>query len=199
MGYCRFIHGYLEQNPVDRLLFFSRDGFLLRKLYCFLYPEERHKTAYARWSRTAALKITAGYYKSEYFHRFLVCKAHGDFSISQILDGMDLLPLLFPLCEDLSLTPDEKLTHKNLLKVKGYLLNRWDTVLFQYADQVEAAGRYYAHLLQGCRRAAAVDLGWAGSGAVMLDMAVNRIWGLNCPVTGLLGGSLPRLVGRGFF
>lgn len=44
-----------------------------------------------------------------------------------------------------------------------------------------------------------MDLGWAGSGAVMLDMAVNRIWGLNCPVTGLLGGSLSQACWGGDF
>lgn len=38
--------------------------------------------------------------------------------------------------------------------------------------------------------AAAVDIGWAGSGAVMLDYAVNRQWGLDCPVAGLLAGTL---------
>ncbi len=36
---------------------------------------------------------------------------------------------------------------------------------------------------------AAVDVGWAGSGAVILDYLVNRVWGLGCEVVGILGGT----------
>ena len=43
------------------------------------------------------------------------------------------------------------------------------------------AGAYYRALLAGCQKALAVDIGWAGSGAVMLDWAVNRLWGPGVP------------------
>ena len=37
-----------------------------------------------------------------------------------------------------------------------------------------------------------MDIGWAGSGAVMLDWAVNRLWGLECPVFGAVAGANSR-------
>ena len=55
--------------------------------------------------------------------------------------------------------------------------------------QREAAGAYYKKLLKGCKRAAAVDIGWAGTGAVSLSFAAQKLWGLPCRISGLLAGT----------
>lgn len=190
VGYCRFIHAYAEAQGVDRLLFLSRDGAALLRAYRLLYPEEGERAVYAYWSRLAAVKVTAGAFKAEYIRRFLDHKAGGGFSLRRVLAGMELEDWLPDLCRSIGAHPADPLTHKNLESVKSYVQSRWPEVLERYAPQVEAAGRYYAGLLRNCRRAAAVDIGWAGSGAVMLDHAVNRQWGLDCPVAGLLAGTL---------
>lgn len=98
-----------------------------------------------------------------------------------------------PLCRALGVDPEEELTNKNVENVKSYVHGRWDEVLTHYAPQENAGGVYYRELLGDSRRAAAVDIGWAGSGAVMLDAAVNRLWNLACPVTGILAGTLSGL------
>lgn len=189
-GYCRFIHAYAEAHNLDRVLFLSRDGAALLRAYRLLYPEEGERAVYAYWSRLAAVKVTAGGYKAAYFRQFLDHKAGGGFSLRRVLAGMELEDWLPDLCRTVGAHPADPLTHKNLESVKSYVQRRWPDVLERYAPQAEAAGRYYAGLLRGCRRAAAVDIGWAGSGAVMLDYAVNRQWGLDCPVAGLLAGTL---------
>lgn len=85
-----------------------------------------------------------------------------------------------------------ELTHKNAPLVKSYLVERWDQVLACYEGCRQAGGAYYRALLAGCQKALAVDIGWAGSGAVMLDWAVNRLWGLGCPVFGAVAGANSR-------
>lgn len=189
-GYCRFIHTYAQAHHLDKLLFLSRDGAVLLQAYRLMYPQETERTVYAHWSRLAALKITARFFKTEYFRRFLTHKANQGFTLRQIFDSMEL-PRLLPLfCRDLGADPSDELTNKNVGNVKSYIQDRWDEVLEHYAPQVKAGGVYYRRLLGNSRRAAAVDIGWAGSGAVMLDAAVNRLWGLSCPVTGILAGTL---------
>ncbi|HIW73097.1 MAG TPA: hypothetical protein H9684_02125 [Firmicutes bacterium] len=188
-GYCRFIHDYAASRGVDRLLFLSRDGALLREVYCRLYPDEAARTAYAYWSRLAAVKLTAGYYRQEYFRRFLFHKAGQGFSLRRVLEGMELPSLLGPLCRAAGLRAEDELTNKNAGKVKSYLLDAWDEVLEAYRPQREAGAAYYRRVLAGSRSAAAVDIGWAGSGAVMLDCAVNRLWGIGCPLTGVVAGT----------
>lgn len=190
VGYCRFIHDYAEAHHLDRLLFLSRDGAVLLQAYRRLYPEESDRAVYAYWSRLAALKVTARHFKAEYFRRFLFHKADQGFTLERILEGMELPHWTAALCRNIGAKPDEPLTYKNVGNVKSYLCSRWDEVLARYAPQAEAAGIYYRGLLRNSRRAAAVDIGWAGSGAVMLDDAVNRLWNLDCPITGILAGTL---------
>ena len=193
VGYCRFIHTYADTHHLDKLLFLSRDGAVLLRAYRLMYPRESGRAVYAHWSRLAALKITARFFKEDYFRRFLDHKTNQGFSLRQILNSMELSDFMPPLCRKLGISADEELTNKNVENVKSYVHGRWDEVLAHYAPQEKAGGIYYRGLLGDSRRAAAVDIGWAGSGAVMLDAAVNRLWDLACPVTGILAGTLSGL------
>lgn len=192
VGYCRFVERLRREIGADRLLFLSRDGAVLLRVYQRLYPAEGERAVYARWSRLAAAKITADRFRGEYFRRFLTHKAGQGFSLGQVLESMELAPLLPGLCGALGAGPGTELTHKNAPLVKSYLIERWDQVLARYEGCRQAGGAYYRALLAGCRKALAVDIGWAGSGAVMLDWAVKRLWGLQCPVFGAVAGANSR-------
>lgn len=192
VGYCRFVERLRREIGADRLLFLSRDGAVLLRVYQRLYPAEGERAVYARWSRLAAAKITADRFRGEYFRRFLTHKAGQGFSLGQVLESMELAPLLPGLCGALGVGPGTELTHKNAPLIKSYLVERWDQVLACYEGCRQAGGAYYRTLLAGCQKALAVDIGWAGSGAVMLDWAVNRLWELGCPVLGAVAGANSR-------
>ena len=189
-GYCRFIHDYAEKNGIEKILFFSRDGYVLQKAYLTMYPEEKTRTAYAYWSRRAAVKISAGYYRREYFQRFLFHKADQRYTIRQVLEAMELEDMLPELCAAIKIDPQTHLTYKNAEKIKEYLIDTWKKVLEHYREQSAAAKAYYQDLLQGCKRVAAVDIGWAGRGAIMLREALRREWGIQCQVTGIVAGTV---------
>lgn len=188
LGYCRFIREYAQRKGVDRLLFLSRDGAVLRKLYQRLYPEDP-RPVYAYWSRRAAMKVCAGLFPEDFFRRFLSHKIDGRRTLGEALHSMELEALLPGLCRSLKLGPAAPLTHKTARAVQDYLTEAWDQVLAVYAPQREAAGAYYKKLLKGCKRAAAVDIGWAGTGAVSLSFAAQKLWGLPCRISGLLAGT----------
>lgn len=188
VGYCRFIQSCRKKHGIEKLLFLSRDGYLLQRVYRLLFPEEEQSTVYAYWSRQAAVKYAAPFCRTEYFRRFLTHKENQGFSIRQILDSMDLEFLLDSLCQACGLSPQEELTNKNRSKVKNYLTETWEQILTSYRKQSEAGRQYYAGLLKGIKRAAAVDIGWEGSGPLLLNLAVNRVWDLHCPITGILAG-----------
>ena len=188
-GYCRFIHEQAEAKGADRILFLARDGDILLKAYLLLYPEERERCRYALWSRLAAAKMAAGYYKYDYFRRFLYHKVNQGYSMGQILVSMELEVLVEALCQECGLTEDTRLTGRNADRVKQFLLRRWEQVLERYEEQLEAGRQYYGELLIGCRKAVAVDIGWAGSGAMALDHIVNQIWKMDCEITGIIAGT----------
>ena len=199
LGYCQFIHEYVRTHDIDKILFLSRDGDILHQVYTMLYPEDsgEGKTEYVYWSRLAAVKMAAGYYKYDYFRRFLYHKVNQGYTLASVFETMELEDILWGCISYLNwkekgkhkYTRDSWLTDRNVDGIKEFLLENWEDVLSHYAEQLEAGKVYYGEVLKGLNRVAAVDVGWAGSGAVALDYIVNHVWKLDCEVVGLLAGT----------
>lgn len=189
LGYCRFIHRQVEQKQLEKILFLARDGYILKKVYKLLYPQEADRLEYVYWSRLAATKMTSDYFKYDYFRRFLYHKVNQKYSIEEILDSMELSDMIESLCEELKIESKTELTDKNVEKVKRYLILHWNEVSQHYEEQRIAGKRYFEEILEGVEKAAAVDIGWAGSGAVTLDYLINQVWKLNCEITGIVAGT----------
>lgn len=205
VGYCNFIHEYCENHHVDKLLFLSRDGDILKQVYDMMYPGE--KTEYVYWSRKAATKLMANYDKHDYFRRFIYHKINQKYTIREVLHSMELDFLVEQLAdwkeiwrewerkqsreskEFVDLKADDTLTDKNGYLLRRFIEARWDQVLRTYESQQIAAGQYYRDILSGCHHAAAVDIGWAGSGAMALACLTEKAWEIPCRITGIIAGT----------
>lgn len=192
VGYCQFIHDYAEKNRLDKILFLARDGDILFQVYSCLYPEEKSRMAYVYWSRLAAVKMCARYDRHDYFRRFVDHKVNQGYRMEQIFKTMEVLELLQKLEEETPIRKEECLTNRNAGTLKEFLENHWNEILNTYCQQNLKGKAYYEKILKGCRKAVAVDVGWAGSGAMALNCLVNREWGLQCNITGLLIGTNAR-------
>lgn len=192
VGYCHFIHEYCRLHRVDRILFLSRDGDILNQVYRRMYPDEN--TEYVYWSRKAAVKLMASSDRYDFFRRFLDHKVNRKLSLEEIFLSMELEPLLDELpvrseeCGEL-LQSSDNLTSGNLADVKKFLTANWERVLACYQEEHRAAAAYYGRVLKGCRKAAAVDIGWAGSGAIALKTLTEKVWGIPCGITGIIAGT----------
>ena len=122
----------------------------------------------------------------------LLMKAKGNFFTFSVLifasmELTDMLPLL--LKERKELTAQSCLTDRNLEQVKAFFLAHWQETTEHYREQIVAGGEYFARILRGCERACAVDVGWAGSGAMALRCLIEKEWHIPCRLTGLLAGT----------
>ncbi|MCM1201385.1 MAG: hypothetical protein NC312_09150 [Bacteroides fragilis] len=187
VGYCSFIHEYYKRHGLDKLLFLSRDGDILKQVYDIFYPED--SAEYVYWSRKAAVKLMAGADKHDYFRRMIDHKMNQKYTISQILHSMELDDLAGQLAGCEEIRPEDELTDKNGHLLRKFLETKWDRIMEVYASQMTAAKKYYAQVLKGCGRAAAVDIGWAGSGAVSLAHLTEKVWRIPCQVTGIIAGT----------
>lgn len=187
LGYCTFIHEYYERHQLDKLLFLSRDGDILLQVYRRLYPED--DAEYVYWSRKAAVKLMASVDKHDYFRRFLYHKVNQGYTVAQILHTMELDDLLMSTASLGVLKPEDELTDKNVEILREWIEEKWEQVIAGYGSQMSAAEKYYANVLAGCVRAAAVDIGWAGSGALALSYLTEKVWKLPCQITGLIAGT----------
>ena len=187
VGYCSFIHEYYKQHGLDKLLFLSRDGDILKQVYDFFYPED--STEYVYWSRKAAVKLMADVDRHDYFRRLIYHKMNQKYTISQILHSMELDSLVGQLTDWKEIRPEDELTDKNGRLFRKFLETKWDQIKEIYASQMTAAEKYYAQVLRGCSQVAAVDIGWAGSGAMALSHLTEKVWRIPCQVTGIIAGT----------
>lgn len=210
-GYCQFIRRYAKENKVDKILFLSRDGDILKQAYDRLFPEEC--TEYVYWSRRAATKLLAVCDKYDYVRRFVYHKVNQGYTVRQVLVSMELLEEVHGtskltavqssknkqawdshvavLAEELEkvIGLEAQLTDKNASDLVSVLQQHWNKVLKIYEPQHQAAKQYYSEVLKGCRKACAVDIGWAGSGAMALRKLVREYWEIPCEITGLIAGT----------
>lgn len=206
VGYCHFIHVYYEQHHLDQLLFLARDGDILRRVYQKLYPDDQ--TVYVYWSRKAATKLMAGEDKHDFFRRFIYHKINQKVTVGEALRSMELEELLPELSDwrkiweaweektgagkkqkFIELQAGDELTEKNAYLLRRFIEAKWERVIAHYEEQQVAAEKYYREILQDCKNVAAVDIGWAGSGAIALSHLVNKVWGMDCRITGIIAGT----------
>ena len=213
LGYCNFIHEQYISKNIDKLLFLSRDGEILKKAYDYLYPDDN--TEYAYLSRKAATKLMAGEDKHDYFRRFIYHKINQKYKISDILKSMELeflteqlsdwrniwqawkderiatshKPIKNNKIKFTDLKEDDELTDKNANSLRRFIEAKWDQVMDAYAEQRTAGENYYKNILNGCSKVAAVDIGWAGSGAIALMRLSEKVWHIPCEIIGIIAGT----------
>lgn len=176
LGFCEFIHRMLLERQGDRLLFFSRDGYIVKKVYDMLYPAS--PTRYVYWSKDAAARLGAGLFRDNFVRRFITRKIGQ--GLYDVVDAIGIAGWDFPF------SLNGTMTRRGAAMLEEFLLSHWDELLETYAPAHQAAKRYFSEVLRDCRHAITVDCGWSGSGNVILEQLVNRVWGMDCAFTGLL-------------
>jgi Predicted hydrolase (HAD superfamily) len=193
LGYCQWIHEYARRHALDKILFLSRDGNVLSKAYHILYPQKSRNWEYVYWSRYVSTKLAAKFFKYDYFQRFLYQKINQNYTLQTIFETMELQDMLNAFLKSTSniekYTIHSILNHKLADNVKDYLLKNWECVLAHYSEELDAGCAYYQEVLKGCKKVAAVDVGWAGSGPISLNYVVNDLWKIDCDIIGLIAGT----------
>lgn len=184
VGFCHFIHEQAQRTCAEKVLFFARDGYIMKKIYDRLYPDDA--TEYVYWSRAAAAKLCAQLYPQDYFRRFLDQKTGRGIPLGEIFGAMGLDAMQLPFAKE------ELLTEQNLPAVKAELYKRLDEIGVLYAPMYAQADRYLRQIMGDCRSAVTVDCGWAGSGSIFFEAYLQRKMGLSVEIVGLLAGSNSR-------
>ena len=189
LGYCNFIHKYCVNNGIDTLLFLSRDGSILKEVYDKLFPGEN--TKYAYWSRKAALKQTADINRYDYYRRFIDHRIGDRITIGEALESMGLLENSKMKAE----LSESKIKLDGVLNVEAaeMLKQFLDTHIYwiegSYFKEKEACQKYYENLLCDSKKCVAIDIGWAGSGAIALRNLAKNSWELDCEIIGMVAGT----------
>ncbi len=181
LGFCEYIHKIAQEKNADKILFFSRDGYIVKQVYDRLFPEQ--VTEYVYWSRNAAAKLGADLFRDNFIKRFITQKINHNISLYDVMQSIGIADWEFPF------SLNEYLTMQNAGQAEDFIQQNWQRLISAYSDMDRAAQLYFGEILQGCRSVVTVDCGWAGSGNIILEQIVNRKWGMECSFTGILAGS----------
>lgn len=190
-GFCQFIHAYAEKERLDRLLFLARDGQILHRAYRTLYPSEAERCEYVLWSRLAAVRLGAGRFRHQFETYMIRNKADNGYTLEQVMDSMLLLDMMPGFLAEIGTDQGDLSLSRGLAdRLCCYLRKNWEQVLAHYSLEQEEAKRYYAQALEGAKSAAAIDVGWVGSGPLTLRWLIQEHWKLDCRVSCILAGTV---------
>lgn len=194
-GYCQFIHQYVHSKGIQRILFLSRDGEILHKAYLQMYPQDAALCRYVWWSRLAATKLSARQFKAHYMTCMVGHKIDGKYSIEDVMNTMQLGDMLeeFQSFTQNQFSRDDRLSQKAADCLRRFLDTHWDQVCAHYDNEVQAGGDYFARQIGSADTAVAVDVGWVGSGPLLLRHMIENVWSINCKVTGIVAGTCGQL------
>lgn len=190
-GFCQFIHDYAQKEPLDRLLFLARDGEILHKAYQLMYPQETSRCAYVLWSRQAAVRLGSKRFRSQFENYLLRYKVNCGYTLEQIMESMFLSDMLsdfldFTGLDQCNIPFSQALANQ----LWDYLQQHWDAVQCHYRQELDEGHKYYAEALNGAKRAAAIDVGWVGSGPLTLRWLIEDEWALDCQLSCILAGTV---------
>ncbi len=188
LGYCGFIHRYYKDYNIDKLLFLARDGDILKQVYEKLFPGDN--VSYLYWSRAVGTKLMIKENRYDYYKRYIFNKVNQSVTIEKVLESMGIKFLSeTDDWKKTGLNTSDKLTHRNSCRLKSFLNDRFDEIVKAYEPERKGAYKYIKSELDGCKKACAVDVGWAGSGAIALDTLCKNEWDIDCDITGIIAGT----------
>ncbi|MBM7567979.1 hypothetical protein [Paenibacillus sacheonensis] len=188
LGFCTWIHRYCKENEIDKILFLSRDGDILRKIYNLLYNDENAvNNEYVLWSRNPGKILTSNISRFDYFRQYIDYKVGNvqTFIMEDILGSMDI-GFLSSKLEAFGLKKEDTLNLENKESLKTMILENWNLVQSHYDNNRKAAKLYFEPILKGSKRAVAVDIGWQGTGVLDLKKTIENVLGFPCKVDGLM-------------
>lgn len=181
LGFCRFIRSRAKEFGTDKILFLARDGYIVKKVYDMLYPED--KTEYVYWSRAAASRLCADIFPQDYIRRFVKQKSGKGFSVTEILAAMGMPEM------KTSFAVSDKLDARNKGRLVSEIYANMPEITAHLKESQRGAVEYFGNIFKDCRKVVTVDCGWAGSGNIMLEAYARRTLGLDISLKGLLAGS----------
>lgn len=187
LGFVQWINQFTATHSIDKVLFLSRDGDIYSKMYNKL-PNHRD-WGYFYWSRLAGMKITAFENFYEFCQRIIWHKARGVYmiKIENLLSFLGIEWLTNNL-HNYNLSKDNILSKHTAQKIEDLFYDNKDKIISSFQDDIDATIQYVKQSVGNAKSIAIVDVGWAGTGPLILKNILKKYLKLECEVYCLLAG-----------
>lgn len=160
-GYVKFIQKICKDNKVDLILFLSRDGDFLRKVYNLLGGDIINK--YVLWSRKASLTTMPELFLNDIFNNIVTrrinqgYKYNSEFYIKKL--GLNL---------EFKKLKNKIITKDNIEEFREFFLDNSKKIIDNSILCKKGAREYFKNIIKSYQNIAIVDIGWKSSGAMSL-------------------------------
>ncbi|WP_029542171.1 HAD-IA family hydrolase [Selenomonas sp. AB3002] len=187
LGFVQWINNFVNDLDIDKILFLSRDGDVYSKMYDLLPCHKQWEYFY--WSRLAGMKITALENFYEFCQRMIWHKSRGlyNIKIEHLLEFFDIDELIYKL-KEYSLTRDTLLTTTTAPIVEKLFYDNKTFIIDAFRKDIVATFDAVRNAVGNSKQIAIVDVGWAGTGPLIIKKIINKYLNLECKVYALLAG-----------
>lgn len=188
-GYCQWINEYAKEKKVDKILFISRDGYIIHEVYKRYFNDI--DSAYVLFSRYSAQQITFERYTLQYIEQTLGArsKRRKKVTIGQAFDELGLEFLSTEL-NRYNLSEEIILDGQIYRQICDFIYEHKSRIAEEFANVQQATYEYYINHIGDAKRILVVDLGWFGTCALALDYLLRQKYQTDIEVfSALVGGS----------
>lgn len=187
LGFVQWVNRFVTERNIEKVLFLSRDGDVFSKVYDKL--PKHGNWEYFYWSRMAGAKITAMENFYEFCQRMIWHKARGVYRIKvgHVLRFFGISQLA-TLLGAYHLTEEDVLSMDVAQRVEDLFIDNKEAIISAFRPDIEMTLAKIREAVGGARKIAIVDVGWAGTGPLILKGAIQRHLNLDCKVYSLLAG-----------
>ena len=175
VGFLDWIASQARRDRIDRVLFVSRDGYVLERMAREMDGQGLPPFSYFKGSRVAFATAAANESSFDELTDFFVAGAHGLRPI-EVLERIGVTPPADSVMEDLGLGADVVVGDGNIGKVRGLLRACRADILRVCRRNRRGLFQYLVELgIRPGMRVAIVDVGWNGTAQEMLELALQGL------------------------
>jgi predicted HAD superfamily hydrolase len=175
IGFLNWLKSQFKKDKIDHVLFLSRDGFILDKIYNKSIDEASPRTSYFLGSRT--LFTLAGITDNNFSDHipFFISGAQG-LAPRELLERIGVTPPSLHVLRDLGMGDDVTVSTQNEDKIASFLYAlRWE-ILKVCQKNRRALYSYLKTIgINNGSRVGFVDVGWRGTTQIAFENVVHKI------------------------
>ncbi len=172
MGYVNWIHNKAKEAGIDKILFLSRDGFLLKTIYDKMFNDIPGE--YVFWSRITAFRNVEPGERYHFLQRVILEQSEKNNTIGAMLDWVGLSEMK-KVFERNGLLSSGLISDSNTSIVCDLLVKYWDKVERILINSKDRTKDYLYNVVKDCSSIAIVDVGWSAKSLCPLKDKILRI------------------------
>lgn len=171
LGYVNWIHQKAKEEKKELVIFLSRDGAVLKKIYDQLYDDI--PSCYLLWSRICGMRDISVGTREQLIFRVIDENVGSGMTIREAL-GMLGWEKCLEIFTQNKCHLDVQLRKENVWMVKNIIINNWEKILSFTNDMVMREEEYIIQSLGGKKNIALVDIGWTGKNDLKLKSIIEK-------------------------